>query len=82
MIVSKELIKVLIFGKLRCSHVWEIVLFWIRLESLVNQDGVGSWIDFLIRIYMLFYGRIYKLSAIVSCSIKSILLFRRLLISE
>jgi hypothetical protein len=30
----------------------------------------------------LFHGRIYKLSAVVSCSIKSILLFRRLLISE
>ena len=72
----------MVLGKLRCGHVWWIVLFWIRLESLINQEGVGPWIDFLVRIYMLFQGKRYKLSAVVSCSTKSILLFWRLLVRE
>ena len=74
--------KLLILGRLRCGHVWWIVLFWIRLLSLVNQEGIGPCIDFLVHIYILFQGKKYELSAVVICSIKSILLFWKLFGNE
>ena len=46
----KVLIKVLVASKLRHGHKLAIVLLFVKLISLVNQDGVILCVSFFVQI--------------------------------